>query len=159
VPRACCPCTRQRVVHRNIKPSNLLINRRGQVSLADDSMAVVAPSFLLSLASQSTALAQCDAAVGEQSFSAWPSVQLFLPMLQVKIADFGVSKELASTMAHCNSYVGTSDHIYHPERINPRRQAAATTATRPTSGASASPSWSWPLAAFPTSRLDRQPTG
>ncbi|CAI5986613.1 unnamed protein product [Closterium sp. NIES-65] len=40
------------------------------------------------------------------------------PLSQVKIADFGVSKELASTLAQCNSYVGTSAYL-SPERINP----------------------------------------
>ncbi|CAI5458723.1 unnamed protein product [Closterium sp. Yama58-4] len=47
-----------------------------------------------------------------------PSNLLFNRQGQVKIADFGVSKELASTLAQCNSYVGTSAYL-SPERINP----------------------------------------
>ena len=38
--------------------------------------------------------------------------------LQVKIADFGVSTMLQSTIAQCNSFVGTSAYL-SPERINP----------------------------------------
>ncbi|CAI5991867.1 unnamed protein product [Closterium sp. NIES-64] len=84
---------RQHVVHRDIKPSNLLFNRQGQGLLYLHRQHVVHRDIK-------------------------PSNLLFNRQGQVKIADFGVSKELASTLAQCNSYVGTSAYL-SPERTNP----------------------------------------
>lgn len=47
-----------------------------------------------------------------------PSNLLINSKGEVKIADFGVSTMLASTLAQCSSYVGTSAYL-SPERIDP----------------------------------------
>ncbi|ERN17934.1 hypothetical protein AMTRI_Chr13g121890 [Amborella trichopoda] len=50
-----------------------------------------------------------------------PSNLLINRRREVKIADFGVSKVLDSTLAQCNSYVGTCAYM-SPERFNPDAQ-------------------------------------